>query len=277
MPTTIRAIPLLATLGLLLCGAALSAELVVPGSGNPEYVLGVMAQKFNQQQKEHHVSVPTSIGAAGAVRDLLAEKTDLARIGRPLTDAEQAKGLTYVPIGRDAVVFVAGAAVTVRTVSSAQMIDVFSGKTSDWRQLGAKAAPIRAVGREISETSRKAMARYIPAFQDMVYPDAVKLVLFDPQMIELLDRYDTSLGMLNRSALHANKTKVIALALDKVEPTPENLAAGRYPVWLSLGLIHRTRGTLSPAARAFMGFVKSAEGEKILSVHGILSPSAVPK
>ena len=149
--------------GLLLsCGAA-AAELVIPGSGNPEYVLGVLAKEFNSRQNEHRVTVPSSTGTAGGIRDVLAGKAILGRVGRPLTDAERSKGLSYIPVGRDAVVFVAGAGVSARAVTSHQMSDAFTGKITDWRELGAKPGPIRAVGRETGDAHASGSGRRRPS------------------------------------------------------------------------------------------------------------------
>lgn len=253
--------------------SARAEDLTVPGSGNPEYVLGRLADAFNRQQSAHRVVVPTSIGTAGALREVLDGNTSLGRVGRPLKEDERARGLQYLPIGRDPVAFVGGAGVTVRSLSSAQAVDIYAGRRTDWQDLGGKPAPIRAIGREPTDTSRLAIGRVIKPFADMAMGDNVKLVHLDPQVIELLDRYPTSLGFLNRSALNACRTAVRPLALDGVEPTTENLAAGRYPVWIEFGLIHRTEGT-SPAAKAFLEFIRSPAGQRILRDHGILPVTA---
>lgn len=260
----------LAVLGLSEVVAA--AELVIPGSGNPEYVLGVLAADFNARQKEHRVAVPPTSGTAGGIRDVLAGTAVLGRVGRSLTDEEKAKGLTYLPMGRDAVVFVAGAGVTVKAVTTAQMTAAFAGKYSDWRELGGKPGPIRAVGREASDASRMAMSARNPAFKDLIYGSAVKIVHLDSHTLFLLDRFETSLGLLNRSALQAAKTKLVILTLDRAEPTTENLVSGRYPIWLEFGLIHKTGATLPAEAGAFMKFLQSPEGTRILRAHGIAPP-----
>jgi phosphate transport system substrate-binding protein len=276
---TMRPKTLATTISFILAGVLLSrvagaAELVIPGSGNPEYVLGVLAKEFNALQGEHRVSVPTSTGTAGAVRDVLSGKAMIARVGRPLTDDERSRGLEFVPFGRDAVVFVAGAGVTARSVTLPQMIDVFSGKITDWRELGGNPAPIRAIGREMGDASRGALSSYSKAFRVVSFGPGVKVVHLDPQLIELLDRFDTSLGFLNRSALYAAKTKVVPLTLDGVEPTLANLASGRYPVRIEIGLIHKAGADLTGEARAFMNFLASPEGARILREHGIASVGA---
>ena len=255
-----------------LCGSGLAhaESLVIPGSGNPEHVLKVLADAFNRVQSEHRVSVPPSNGTAGAIRDVLADSASLGRVGRPLKPDELARGLVFVPIGRDPVSFVAGAGVTVRNLSTAQVLQAFSGQIDNWRELGGKPAPIRAIGREITDASRQAISRAIPAFEKLAFGDNAKLVHLDPQMIELLDRFPSSLGFLNRSALAACQTPVVMLSLDGVPSTPQNVGVGRYPLWLELGLVHKPGG-LGPAARAFIAFVRSSEGVRLLREQGVLA------
>ena len=203
-------------IGASIAAPAQAEELVIPGSGNPEYVLGALAKAFNAAQNRHRVSVPPSIGTAGALREVEQGSATLGRVGRPLKEAELAKGLKYIALGRDPVVFVAGAAVTVRNLTRSEAIDIYTGKLTDWRGLNGKPGPIRAIGREGTDTSRQAIARAINAFVDISYAEQVKMVHLDPQMIELLDRYPTSLGFLNRSALAFLRWASIRLMLRRL-------------------------------------------------------------
>lgn len=248
---------------------AAAAELRVPGSGNPEFVLGELAKAFNASQSRHKVSIPPSTGSAGAIRALEEQATPLARVGRPLKDEELRRGLNYIAIGRDPVVFVAGAGVTARNITPADALAIYAGRIDDWKALGGKPGPIRAIGRETTDASRAALGKHIRDFGSLNFGDNVKLAHLDPQVIELLDRYPTSLGFLNRSALFAAQTKLVLLSLDKVAATPETVAAGSYPVTLEFGLIHR-HGELSDAAREFVEFVRSAAGDAILRRYGVL-------
>lgn len=254
---------------LTLTGFASAEELVIPGSGNPEYVLMQLAKAFNQQQNQHTVTVPPSTGTAGALRDVEAGTTSLGRVGRPLKEDERNKGIAYVALGRDPVVFAAGAGVTARSITPAQAVDVYSGKLTDWRELGGNPGPIRAIGREPTDASRQAITRFIKPFENIVYGENVKVVHLDPELITLLDRFPTSLGILNKSALGACSTKIVYLAFDGVEPTSENVEKGNYPLWLEIGLIYKP-DALTPAAKAFLDFIQSPAGERILREHGVL-------
>lgn len=44
---------------------------------------------------------------------------------------------------------------------------------------------------------------------------------------------------------------------------------GIYPAWVELGLAHKL-GALTAAGRAFVDFVRSADGVRVLRRHGIL-------
>ena len=258
----------IAGLALVLSAAALADDLVVPGSGNPEYVLGQLARAFNARQQRHRVIVPPSSGTAGAIRDVGENLSSLGRVGRPLKDDEKAKGLGYLPIGREPVVVVAGAGVDVKAITSAQVADIYAGRITNWRELGGRSAPIRAIGREKTDASRLALERIVLPLKEVSFPGTIKVVHLDTQLIALLDRYPTSLGFLNRSALAACTTKVVPLILDGVEPTPANVASGRYAAVLEFGLIHGPGGP-GNAGRAFIEFIRSAEGKNILHQHGV--------
>jgi len=263
-------------IGLLLLAATAAAETFeIPGSGNPEYALGRLADAFNAEQKEHVASVPYSTGTAGGIRAIEDKTANLARVGRPLKEEERARGLVYVPLGRDPVIFAGGADVTAKSITSAQILDVFSGKITDWKELGGKPGHIRAIGRELTDASRQAISRYLPEFGDLVFPDSVKMVHLDPQLIELLDRYPTSLGFLNGSALKACTTKIVHLALNGIKPTMENMENGSYPIWLEFGLIYKS-GSLTPGSKAFIDFTKSPAGAAILQGLGVLPAAHTP-
>ena len=254
---------------LALAGAAFAEELIIPGSGNPEYVLTQLAKAFNQQQSQHTVTIPSSTGTAGALRDVEEGTASLGRVGRPLKEDERNKGIAYVALGRDPVVFAAGAGVTARSITPTQAVDAFSGRLTDWRELGGNPGPIRAIGRETTDASRQALNRRIKSFENIAYGENIKVVHLDPELIALLDRFPTSLGFLNKSALGACNSKIVYLALDGVEPTSENVEKGSYPLWLELGLIYKP-DALTPAGQAFLEFVRSPAGVRVLREHGVL-------
>lgn len=260
-------------LSLMLAKSVQAEVLTIPGSGSPEFALRALAEAFNQHQTSHQVIVPSSTGTAGALIDVGAGTAVMGRVGRPLKPEEAARGLAYIPFGRDAVTFAAGAGVSLKGLTSEQVLSIYEGRMTNWKELGANPGPIRALGRESTDTSRQSIERYIKAFKGIEFSSQVKVAHLDPQMIELLDRFPTSLGFLSTSALKACKTKISYLSLDGIEPTAENVASGHYPIWAEFGLIHKA-GTLSPAAKAFVEYIQSPAGARILQGLGLVPTAA---
>lgn len=249
--------------------------LVIPGSGNPEYILGVLAASFNTQQSVHTVVVPTTIGTAGALREIAEGRASMGRIGRPLKGAEREQGYSYFSLGRDPIVFVGGAGVSVRNITRDQVLGIYSGQIVNWQSLGGRAQVIRAVGREITDASYLGIVRHFERFEGVQYADTVKVVHLDSQLLELLDRFPGSFGFLNRTAILAAKTKLVPLALDGVEANHETIAAGLYPMWTEIGLIYKEKH-VTDAGLAFLRFISSVHGQEILRTHGLVLAQKTP-
>jgi len=251
---------------------AAAEDLVVPGSGNADHALSLLVDAFNRNQQSHRVVLSPTSGSAAAIRDVESGVAVLGRVGRPLTDAERARGLVFVPIARDPVLLVGGTDVTARALTTQQVLAIYTGQVTHWQQIGGSHGPIRAIGREPSDASRRALGRAIAPFETIRFDDRVKIVQLDSQMIDLLDRYPTSLGFLNRSALNAARTRLVELSLEGAAATADAVQAGRHDLWVEVGLIHKA-GRVTPAARAFMNFVRSTDGESVLSSQGMILAS----
>ena len=79
-----------------------------------------------------------------------------------------------MPLARDAIAVAGGATVNARGISGAQLVAVFAGKITDWSVLGGKAAPIRVIGKEKTDTIRQQVEK---KFGDLVMGDAVRICL----------------------------------------------------------------------------------------------------
>ncbi len=96
----------------------------------------------------------------------------------------------------------------------------------------------------------------------------------DFEVLALLDRFGTGIGFAAHSNLPGAKTRLRAIALDGVDPTPANIASGRYPLHHRVGLMYKS-ARLTDGARAFIAFVHSEAGRRNIEQCGVvpLAPS----
>ena len=140
----------------------------IDGSTSLESVNQALKQRFEQQYAGAKVETSYS-GTQAALQSVLDGKVDLAAIGRPLTDAEKAKGLTALPIARHKIaIFVSPKSPFQGDITFEQFARIFRGELTDWSKLGTgsggASGAIRLIDRPNSSDTRSAFENY-PVFQ----------------------------------------------------------------------------------------------------------------
>ena len=242
--------------------------LVIPGSGAPANVTRAFAAAFTDTHPGYEVSVPPSVGTRGGYRSVGIGEAVLARVARPPKGEEVEYELTYVPFARDAVVFAVGSESGVSSLTPAQLADIFSGKIVNWREVGGSNKPIRVLVRQPGETSLSVIQKHMPEFAGLNFPTSAKCLCHDYEMTRLLAKHPTSIGFLTKGNLVPLGPTVRAIAVDGINPTVENVKAGRYNMSTEYAFAYEER-RLNSLAREFLDFVFSPAGHEIVVSNGM--------
>ncbi len=119
--------------------AAARQPLVIAGSGDSQQLLRQLADAFESVNPGRSVIIPDSIGSSGGIKALIDQRCDMARVARPLKEAELALAddLVYREFASSPVVFAANLPDNcVTNLTSEQIVDIFSGRIGDWSKLG---------------------------------------------------------------------------------------------------------------------------------------------
>ncbi|MFZ5451401.1 MAG: PstS family phosphate ABC transporter substrate-binding protein [Thermodesulfobacteriota bacterium] len=242
----------------------------IPGTGACEVLLRTVAEAFNARHPQHRVMVPFSIGSVGAMRVITSDQAVLVRVARPLTQKEKEQGLTYLPFARDMVVFAVGAKVPIRQITSAELVEVYSGKIKTWEALGGPNVPIRLLLRQPGDSSLRIIQKHLKAFRTIVFDPSGKIPYTDPDMLTLLQKYNYAIGWLTFSALKGAKTPLYPLALDGIPPTPENALTKKYKLLEEYALVFK-ENRLTSLARMFLDFLFSPQGQRVIASLGSIA------
>lgn len=239
----------------------------IPGTGACEVLLQGVAEAFNARHPESRVTVPPSIGTVGAMRVVLSDQAVLVRVARPLTKEEKEQGLAYRPFARDMVIFAVGSKVPVRNITTAQLVEIYSGRITSWQALGGPNAPIRLLLRQPGDSSLLVIQKHIEAFRNISFHPAAKLAYTDNKMLDLLQKYHHGIGWLTFSALKKSQSPLHPLVLDGVSPTPENARSQQYSLLEEYALVFK-ENRLDALATSFLNFLFSPEGQKVMEQFG---------
>lgn len=249
--------------------AGLSAKtLEIPGAGTPTSLVQVLADAFNAKYPPELITVPPSIGAVNGIARVTKGEVDITRVAQRLP-ADKMKGLTHIAIAREAIVFAGGTGVTATNLTRTQLLAIFSGKITNWKDLGGKPGPIRVFYRNPSAAVLHQLIERFPEFGTITYAKDGRVATRDFETLFMLERFDWAIGFTTLG--NAQRAKNLRIfSFDGVAPTPENIASGKYPLYTEAGLIHRT-GELRGLAKQFVDYVQSQEGKRIITAHGALA------
>jgi phosphate transport system substrate-binding protein len=253
-----------------LSAAPVRADILeIPGTGACEVLLRGVAQAFNAKYPGHRVIVPATIGSSGGIRLVIGDQAILARVARPLKDQEKDLGLRYLVFARDMVVFAGGAKVTVKNLTKAQLVDVYTGKITNWRDLGGAPGPIRLLLRQPGDANLLIIRENLPLFRDIAFPADAKVIHTDPKMLNMLQKYKYSLGWVTFSSLKGVHSPVHPLALDGIAPTPGNARSHKYQLIDDYALVFK-ENRLNDLAISFIDFIFAKTAQQLMEQYGVI-------
>lgn len=249
---------------------AYAQEFKIGGTGAGLAIMRLLANAFENQQPDATITVLPSLGSSGGIKAVAAGAVQLAVSSRDLRKKEREQGLKAVEFGRTPFVFAVSARSKVENITLAQLVDIYSGKTTRWPD-GSK---IRIVLRPVSDGDSKMLRSMSPAMEKAKkQAEGRRGMLFavtDQDAQGNLERISGALGATSLGQIVAERRHLKALSFEGVEPSPHNLSNGSYPYAKHMFLITSPK---SPAiARRFVEFVSSKEGRGILSRTGYWVP-----
>jgi phosphate transport system substrate-binding protein len=250
-------------------GESASPPLIFAGSGTNLAITRLLVEAFRQHHPEYLIEVPASLGSAGGIRAAAEGAIALGLISRPLKSPEQALGLTSVPYARTAVVIGTHATVGDDGITFADLLDIYKGTKTRWRD----GREIIVLTREPGDSSIEVLERTIPGFKE-VFADSHKakrwMTFFkDQEMNQALASKPSAIGLSDVGAIAAERLPIKALKVNGVLPTPDDVRSGRYPFVKTLSFVF-VPGKLAPGAQAFLDFVRTPEAAQLLAAHGYL-------
>ena len=261
---------LLVSIMAFLCPQPVKADVLeIPGTGACQVLLRGVARAFNAKYPDHRVVVPNSVGSSGAIRAVRDNQAIMGRVAQPLRGEEKTYGLKHLVFARDMVVFAVGAKVTVKKLTSAQLLDIFSGKITNWREVGGEPGLIRLLVRQPGDSSLLVIQEQLPAFRNLAFPFSAKSIHTDPKLLELVQKYKHSVCWLTFSALKGARSPVYPLALDGITPTPENARSHKYKLQEPYALIFKEE-RMNELAKLFLDFIFSQECQKLMQQYGVI-------
>ena len=249
--------------------AAIASEqqrIVVGGTGDSQKLLRKIASLFEKNFPNTVIEVPSSTGSGGGIKALAAGKIDLARVARPLLKKEKKYGLTYRPFALCPIVFVVHQSVTgIKTITTDEIIGIYSGKITDWKDLGGAKGKIYPIIREPGDSCMSVLEEKLSGFSEIIHPQAY-VAYTTPETIKILNLHENTIGFVPLAMVKNTDLKI--LKVNGIAPTPDNIENGQYRLVIPFGIVYRRKP--EGLSKRFIDFLFSEKAKEVMREFGAL-------
>lgn len=275
--------------GLLACGeqrddvtrSPMSGTKTIENKGSDTLVNVALAwaEQYMQEHPKVRISV-TGGGSGTGIASLINGTADIANASREMKSEEvkaaQANGITPVEfvVARDAIAVVVNPSNPVRALNLQQISDIYTGKITNWREVGGDDRPIVLLSRESNSGT------YVYVLENVIrMGDPKSKLLFTPDTLLMPSSEGISTEVRqNPNAIGYDglgyvtpDQKVLAVARDAsspyVLPSVATVNNGTYPI--SRPLYMYTIGEPSGQVKAYLDWVLGP-GQKLVSKLGFV-------
>lgn len=248
---------------------AAAASIVVDGSTT----VGPIAKSFAAYfSKKYAVRVTVSeSGSGNGAKSLINGACSVASMSRAMksqeTAAARSKGITPVPhvIALDGLAIVVHPGNPVRTLTKAQVSNIYRGAVTNWNQVGGPNSRIVVIQRESNSGTEE-------SFRELVIGKGVQIVgNAETQSSNgaVKNRVSTTPAAIGFLGMGFVDRSVKALLLNGIPPTVQNVKNGSYPA--SRPLYFYTAGYPTGRVKQFIDLSGTADGKKIITELGYIN------
>jgi len=235
--------------------SALQGTLTLTGSSTVAPLAMEIGRRFETLHPGVRVDVQTG-GSSRGIGDARNGTADIGMASRALKGDELS--LNVFQIASDGIGIIVHRENPIRKITAQQVADIYTGRITNWNQLGGHDAKITVVHKADGRATQKVFLKHFQMHNADVKPHVVigdnqqgiKTVINDVNAVSYV-----SIGAADYEARHGAALRL--LPLDGVTPSLANVSDGQYPIARPLNLITRDRPT--GLVKAFIDYATSKD------------------
>jgi phosphate transport system substrate-binding protein len=259
------AFALIAVLLVTACGKREAVDTVtVTGSSTIAPLVADAAKRYEKSHPGVRIEVQSG-GSSRGIADVVSGMADLGMVSRDLKDEEKDK-LTAHFLAADGVCLVIHRDNPVRQLDRQQLIDIYTKKITNWKDLGGNDATIIVASKAEGRSTLEVFLHFLGLDNADVKADLI--VGENMHVIKSLVGNPDTVGYVSIGTASAEEkagTPIKLVLTDGIAPTMESVRDGSFPITRPLNLV--TDGETSHAAKAFLDYMTSAEINDIIGKH----------
>lgn len=238
-------------------------NIAIAGSTSVQPVAEKLAESYMQIDSTDKLTVQ----GGGSSMGLNSVKKGSAQIGTyssKLSSTKAGANVKQTKIATDGIAIIVNPNNQVSDLTKDQVKDIFTGKITDWSQVGGTPGKINVVTREDGSGTRDAVTKVVLDDEDFVKNAVVQSST--GSLMQSISSDPNSIGYASLSDLRENQIK--KLKINGVEATDSTIKDGSYVV--QRPFLFLTNSTPDNETQSFINWVLSDEGQKIVADEGLV-------
>ena len=235
----------------------LSGSVSTNGSTSMESVIGVLSEQFMADNPDVTVTYDAT-GSGTGIESVSNGSCDIGLSSRALKDTET--GLVATTVALDGIAIIVNKDCGVSDLTVEQIADIFTGKITNWSEVGGEDLEIACIGRESGSGTRDGFESVTGTEDACVLAQELTST---GAVIEAVSNSKNAIGYASLSAV-SGQDGIKALTVGGVECSEETVLDGSYEIQRPFNLITKEGAELSEAAQAFIDFATSADAAELI-------------
>lgn len=261
----------------------LTGSFKIIGSNTVTPLSAVWAEDFMKANSKVSIAV-SGPGSGVGIASLIDGTTDICQSSRLITQSEidqaKAKGVNVyqIQVATDALSVVVNPANPISELTITQLSAIYTGKITNWKELGGKDATIVVMSRDTNSGTYTYFKEAVVQMAELPTKDT-KLeygnkVLMLPSTEEGVSQVASNPNAIFYAGLGYLNNTVKAIGIKKtandpaIKPSVETALAGTYPI--SRPLLYYTNGAPTGVIKAYIDFCLSATGQQEVLAAGFV-------
>ena len=256
------------------CGSSDSSnsnKITISGSTSVGPVVEILGEDF--EAKNEGVSIEVQqIGSSAGIKNAIDGTSQIGMASRDLKDEEKAAGLKETQIAIDGIAVITNKNNTVKDLTLEQVKDIYTGKITNWKEVGGNDAPIVVVSREDGSGTRDGFQENVGFESEELTKDA-QISDGSGNIKSIVEGNENAIGYISFGYVDEN---VNALTIDGVELNAENVKNDSYAIARPFLFVNK-EDVITEQGKNFIDFILSEEGQNVVEENGFISVTNIHK
>ena len=236
----------------------------ISGSTSVGPLIEKEAEQFKKENTGINVEI-NQIGSSAGIKDAINGTVEIGMSSRDLKEEEIAEGLVEAEVAFDGMAVITSKNNKIDSLKLSDVKDIYTGKITNWKDVGGEDSQIVVVSREDGSGTRDAFQEIVGYTSEELYKESI-IGDGSGNIKTTVAGNNHAIGFISFEYIDDS---VNAVKIDDIAPIAENVKNGEYKLSRPFLLVYKEEN-LKENGNKLIDFILSKEGQNIVEESGLI-------